>query len=57
MTVTFVVNVLVLLYNVYMKQLEGQGKAERVDRIDTVLDWAYPLSYAALIGVVTRLFF
>jgi hypothetical protein len=57
MAVTFAVNVLVLLYNVYMKRLEGQGKAERVERIDHVLDWAYPLSYAALIGVVVLLFF
>jgi hypothetical protein len=57
MAVTFAVNVLVLLYNVYMKRLESQGKDERVQRIDTVLDWAYPLSYAALIGVVVLLFF
>jgi hypothetical protein len=57
MTVTFAVNVLVLLYNVYMKRLEGQGKDERVQHIDNVLDWAYPLSYAALIGVVVLLFF
>jgi hypothetical protein len=40
-----------------MKRLEGQGKAERVERIDHVLDWAYPMSYAALIGVVVLLFF
>ena len=57
MSVTFAVNVLVLLYNVYMKRLENQGKDERVQRIDHVLDWAYPLSYAALIGVVVLLFF
>jgi hypothetical protein len=57
MTVTFTVNVLVLLYNVVMKRLESQGKAERVERIDDVLDWAYPLSYAALIGMVALLFF
>jgi hypothetical protein len=57
MTVTFAVNVLVLLYNVVMKRLENQGKAERVQRIDNVLDWAYPLAYAALIGVVAVLFF
>ena len=57
MGVTFAVNVLVLLYNVYMKRLENQGKDERVQRIDNVLDWAYPLSYAALIGVVVLLFF
>jgi hypothetical protein len=57
MAVTFAVNVLVLLYNVFMKRLESQGKDERVQRIDHVLDWAYPLSYAALIGVVVLLFF
>jgi hypothetical protein len=57
MGVTFAVNVLVLLYNVYMKRLENQGKDERVQRIDNVLDWAYPLSYAALVGVVILLFF
>lgn len=57
MTVTFAVNVLVLLYNVYMKRLETQGKDERVKRIDDVLDWAYPLLYMGLIGVVVLLFF
>lgn len=57
MTVTFAVNVLVLLYNVVMKRLENQGKDERVKRIDDVLDWSYPLMYAALIGVVVVLFF
>ena len=54
MSVTFAVNVLVLLYNVYMKRLENQGKDERVKRIDKVLDWAYPLLYIGLIGVVAR---
>ena len=57
MGVTFAVNVLVLLYNVYMKRMENEGKDDRVQRIDKVLDWAYPLSYAALIGVVVLLFF
>jgi hypothetical protein len=57
MAVTFAVNVLVLLYNVYMKRLENEGKAQRVERIDNVLDWLYPLLYIALIGVVILLFF
>lgn len=56
MAVTFAVNVLVLLYNVYMKRLENQGQDARVKRIDDVLDWAYPLSYAALIAMVALLF-
>jgi hypothetical protein len=57
MAVTFAVNVLVLLYNVYMKRLENQGKAERVESIDRVLDWVYPLSYLVLIGAMVLLFF
>ncbi len=56
MTVTFAVNVLVLLYNVIMKRLETQGKTARVERIDDILDWAYPLLYVALIGAVVLLF-
>ena len=56
MAVTFSVNVLVLLYNVRMKQLENQGRATRAERIDSVLDWVYPLLYAVLIGVVALLF-
>jgi hypothetical protein len=57
MAVTFTVNVLVLLYNVFMKRMENQGKDARIQRIDSVLDWAYPLAYAALIGVVALIFF
>jgi hypothetical protein len=57
MAATFAVNVLVLLYNVYMRRLESQGRSQRVQRIDDVLDWLYPLLYAVLIGVVALIFF
>lgn len=57
MSVTFAANVLVLLYNVVMKRLENPGKDERVKRIDSILDWAYPLLYISLVGVVTVRFF
>ena len=56
MAVTFVVNTLVLLYNVQMKRMESKGELERVERIDRFFDWAYPLSYLVLIGVVAWLF-
>jgi hypothetical protein len=56
MAVTFVVNVLVILYNVRLKQLENLGRAASAERIDNVLDWVYPLIYAALIGGVAVLF-
>jgi hypothetical protein len=56
MAVTLAVNVLVLLYNVYMKRLETAGRTERVERIDKVLDWVYPLLYAGLIAVVAMVY-
>ena len=56
MAVTFVVNTLVLLYNVQMKRIESKGEIERVERIDRFFDWAYPLSYLVLIAVVAWLF-
>lgn len=57
MAVTLTVNVLVLLYNVRMKKLESQGRAAQAERIDSVLDWIYPVLYLALIGIVVLLFF
>ncbi len=56
MAVTFVVNTLVLLYNVQMKRMESKGEIERVERIDRFFDWAYPMSYLVLIAVVAWLF-
>jgi hypothetical protein len=57
MAVTFVVNALVLLYNVYMKRMENQGETARVERVDAVLDWLYPLLYIGLVGIVALFFF
>lgn len=56
MAVTFIVNTLVLLYNVQMKRMESKGEIERVERIDRFFDWAYPLSYLVLIALVAWLF-
>jgi len=56
MAVTFVVNTLVLLYNVQMKRMESRGEIERVERIDRFFDWAYPLSYLVLIVLVAWMF-
>jgi len=57
MGMTLIVNVLVLLYNVNMKRLENRGGSERMERVDSILDWLYPLLYLALIGLVTLRFF
>ena len=52
MSVTFVFNGLVLLYNVYMKRMENEGRLERYEHVDRFLDFAYPLIYLGLIAVV-----
>lgn len=57
MLVTFIINTAVVLYNVYLKQLESNGRVERADEIDRYLDWVYPLSYLALVGLVVWVFF
>jgi hypothetical protein len=56
MAVTFIINVLVLLYNVQMKRLETRGEIERVERVDNILDWTYPLVYLILVGLVAYFF-
>ena len=56
MAVTFVINALVLLYNVQMKRLETRGEIERVERVDNIMDWTYPLIYLSLVGLVAYFF-
>ena len=57
MAIMFVVNALVVVYNVLLKRLDMRGQGERADRIDKVLDWAYPLTYIVSFGAVIALFF
>ena len=57
MAVTFIVNTAVVVYNVYLKKLESNDEAEKADRIDSILDWAYPLMFIALIGVCVWVYF
>jgi hypothetical protein len=57
MAITFVVNTLVVIYNVYLKWLEIHGQIELAERIDVVADWIYPLGYIALFGLTAVYFF
>ncbi len=57
MAVTFIFNALVLLYNVILKRMENEGRIEQYDPIDRFFDWAYPLIYLGLIGMVALVFF
>ncbi len=57
MAVTFIFNALVLLYNVFLKRMENEGRFERFEPVDRFFDLAYPLIYLGLIGVVALVFF
>ena len=57
MAITFVVNTLVVIYNVYLKWLENHEQVARADRIDEVADWVYPIGYFVLFGLTYVAFF
>jgi hypothetical protein len=57
MAITFVVNTLVVIYNVYLKWLENHDQLEKANRIDRVADWIYPLGYIVLFGSTIVFFF
>jgi hypothetical protein len=57
MAMIFIVNALVLIYNVYLRRLEMADQSEQADRIDRVMDWMYPLLYFVAVGVVYYIFF
>jgi hypothetical protein len=57
MAIMFIINALVIVYNVWLRRLEVNGKIEMVERIDNVLDWVYPLIYVTLfVGLVVWFF-
>jgi hypothetical protein len=57
MAVTFIFNTAVVVYNVYLKYLEQQEKEDLANRIDTYLDYLYPVLYLGLLGIVWVVFF
>jgi Neurotransmitter-gated ion-channel ligand binding domain len=57
MAITFIINTLVVMYNVYLKWLETNDQRERAERIDRVADWVYPISYVVCFGITYILFF
>ena len=57
MAIMFVVNALVVVYNVWLRRLEMNGQGDLAERVDTVLDWAYPFAYVAAFGAVIWMFF
>ena len=54
---TFIISVLTLGYNVYLKRQESKGKITNARRIDRYMIWLYPLGFLLAFGVVTWIFF
>jgi hypothetical protein len=57
MATTFFVNASVVIYNVWLKRMEMNGEEERADRIDSYLDWFYPLAYIVPLAIAVVVFF
>ncbi len=57
MAMIFIVNALVLIYNIYMRKSEMAGQTDRIEKIDNIMDWLYPILYLVALGVVYYLFF
>ena len=54
---TFIISVLTLAYNVYLKRQESKGRDSRARRIDRYMIWLYPLGFLLAFGIVTWIFF
>ncbi len=52
----FVVTILVVVVNVYLRRLEAADKEERARRIDKYIIWLYPLGYILAVGLSVLLF-
>jgi hypothetical protein len=57
MAITFIINTLVVIYNVYLKYLETKDQREKAERIDRVADWVYPIGYIVAFGLTIAYFF
>jgi hypothetical protein len=56
MAITFVINTLVVVLNVYFKWLEQKGEREKADRLEAPFNYIYPLAYIVSFGLTALLF-
>ncbi len=56
MAVTFFINTLVVLLNVYFKYLENKGEREKADRLEKPFNYVYPLTYLVSFGILYLMF-
>jgi hypothetical protein len=56
MAITFLINTLVVILNVYFKYLESKGEREKADRLERPMDYLYPLIYLVAFGLAALIF-
>ena len=56
MAITFIINTLVVVLNVYFKYLEQKDQREKADRLEAPFTFFYPLAYLISFGVAALLF-
>lgn len=54
---TFVISVLTVIYNVYLRRQEKRGRETVIQRIDKYMIWLYPLGYFVLFVMVGVYYF
>jgi hypothetical protein len=56
MAITFLINTLVVVLNVYFKYLEMKDEREKADRLDRPMNYVYPLTYLVAFGLAALFF-
>ena len=56
MAITFTINTLVVVLNVYFKWLEQKDQREKADRLEAPFNYIYPLAYLLSFGLAAVLF-
>ncbi len=56
MAITFIINTLVVVLNVYFKWLETNGQVEKANRLEMPFDYIYPLAYLVSFGIAVLIF-
>jgi hypothetical protein len=54
---TFIISVIVVLYNVVLKRLEVSGMGETATKIDSFMIWLYPLAYLISTAFIVTIYF
>lgn len=56
MAITFAINTIVVVMNVYYKWLEQKGEREKADRLEAPMNYIYPLAYLISFGITALIF-